>query len=289
MPEQRQRSVGELLRGWRERRRLSQLELAGQAEVSTRHLSFVETGRSAPSRQMLLHLAEQLDVPLRERNQLLLAAGYAPFYSEAPLDSPALAPMQLALKQVLNGHEPYPALVVDRLWNLLDANAAIEMLIAGSAEHLLKPPINVLRLSLHPEGLAPRIINLAEWRSHLLGRLHRQATNSADPELHWLYDELVAYPSGGATVDPAVAPLTDVVVPLRLRVGTTELSFLSMVSTFGTPVDITLAELSIESFFPADPETTAFLQSAGQAGAGERAGAERLTAPAGRAARTVAG
>ncbi len=250
--------MGELLREWRERRRLSQLELAIQADISTRHLSFVETGRSVPSRTMVLHLAERLDVPLRERNDLLLAAGYAPVYRETALDSPRLAPVRAALRQVLKGHEPYPALVVDRSWHLVDANAAVGPLLAGAAPELLEPPVNVLRLSLHPDGLAPRIANLGEWRAHLLSRLSRQAAVTADPELTKLSEELRSYPGGVAELTDG----SDIVVPLRLRLGTRELSLLSTVTTFGTPLDVTVAELAIESFFPADAGTADALREA---------------------------
>src|SRR3954469_17497467 len=190
----RQRPVGELLRQWREHRRLSQLELSNQAEVSTRHLSFLETGRSTPSRDMVLHLADRLDVPLRERNTLLVAAGYAPVYTRTSLESPELAQVRLAVRQILTGHEPYPAVVVDRYWNLVDANASASFLTAGAAEHLVGPATNVLRLALHPDGMAPSIVNLGEWRAHLLGQLRRQLDAVNDPELASLYEELAAYP-----------------------------------------------------------------------------------------------
>src|SRR5262249_25777233 len=173
------RPVGELLREWRELRRLSQLDLALQAEVSTRHLSFVETGRSRPSRDMVLHLAEELDVPLRERNHLLLAAGYAPVYAETALDAPAMTAVRAAVRQVLAGHEPYPAVVVDRHWNLIDANATVALFTQGLPPELLAPPINVLRASLHPDGFARQIVNLGEWRAHVLGRLRRQVARIA--------------------------------------------------------------------------------------------------------------
>jgi transcriptional regulator with XRE-family HTH domain len=246
--------VGALLREWRQRRRLSQFELALEAGVSTRHLSFVETGRSRPSPEMVLQLAEQLEVPLRDRNKLLLAAGYAPAYAERELADPELGPVRDAIDQVLRGHEPYPALVVDRHWGLVSANRALAALLDGVAPHLLEPPVNVLRLSLHPEGVAPRIANLHEWRTHLLDRLAREAVASGDPALAALHDELSAYPAGEpvAAADPAFA---DIAVPLRLRHGDRVLSFLSTKTSFGTAVDVTVAELSIESFFPADDET----------------------------------
>jgi transcriptional regulator with XRE-family HTH domain len=246
--------VGTLLRDWRQRRRMSQLDLALEAGVSARHLSFLETGRSKPSREMVLHLSDQLDVPLRDRNQLLLAAGYAPAYAEHDLDAPELGPVRDAIDQVLRAHEPYPALVVDRHWGLVAANRPVGALTAGVAAELLEPPANVLRLSLHPDGLAPRIANLHQWRTHLLDRLAREATASGDPALRALHEELAGYSAGepGAELDPAFA---DIAVPLRLRHGGRELAFLSTATTFGTAVDVTVAELSIESFFPADVET----------------------------------
>jgi transcriptional regulator with XRE-family HTH domain len=254
-----QRPVGALMRQWRERRRLSQLDLAMQADISTRHLSFVETGRSTPSREMVLHLAEQLDVPLRERNGLLVAAGYAPVYAETALDDPQLAAVRAAVRQVLTGHEPYPAVVVDRRWTLVDANAGVALLTEGVAPELLAPPANALRISLHPDGMAPRIVNLGEWRAHLLGRLRRQAAHTADPALVQLYDELRAYPCDQPEPEVEVPGPGDIVVPLRLRHAGGELAFFSTVATFGTPLDITVAELAIEAFFPADPATAAVL------------------------------
>jgi transcriptional regulator with XRE-family HTH domain len=257
--------VGDLLREWRHRRRLSQLDLAVEAEVSARHLSFVETGRSTPSRELILHLADHLEVPLRERNNLLLSAGYAPVYRETALDDDAMAPVRDALDQLLAGHSPYPAVVVDQRWNLVSANApANAVLTQGVAPHLLHPPVNTLRVSLHPEGLAPRIANLAEYSAHLITRLQRQAAVAGDPALTALIDELRAYPGVG---DPAATPepVELLFVPLRLRTGGDdtdggELRFFSTIATFGTALDITLAELAIESFFPADAETAATLQ-----------------------------
>ena len=247
-------AVGAMLREWRQRRRLSQLELALEAGISSRHLSFVETGRSRPSADMVLHLAEELDVPLRDRNTLLLAAGFAPRFGQSDLDAPELGPVRDAIDQVLHGHEPYPALVVDRHWGLVAANRALGMLVGEVAEHLRETPVNVLRLSLHPEGLAPRIVNLHQWREHLLDRLGRDAVATGDPALDVLRDELESYPAGNPEplVDPAFG---DIAVPLRLRHGNDELSFISTKTVFGTAVDVTVAELSIESFFPADPHT----------------------------------
>jgi transcriptional regulator with XRE-family HTH domain len=251
---------GELLRQWRERRRLSQLDLALAAETSARHLSFVETGRARPSRDMLLRLAEQLEVPLRERNHLLLAGGYAPVFGQAPLDAPQMAGVREALRKVLVGHEPYPAVVVDRSWNLVDANAAVAALLGSTDPALLAPPANVLRASLHPDGMAPRIVNLGEWRAHLFGRLRRQVALTGDPGLAELLDELRAYPCDQPEPEVEVPGPGDVVVPLRLRHGGRELAFLSIMASFGTPLDVTVAELAIESFFPADPATGAVLR-----------------------------
>jgi len=251
--------VGELLRQWRERRRISQLDLSIQADISTRHLSFVETGRSQPSRDMVLHLADNLDVPLRERNHLLLAAGFAPAFGETSLDAPQLAAVRQAIRLVLKAHEPYPAVVVDRAWNLVDANATIALLTAGAAPQLLEPPVNVLRLSLHPDGIAPRIRNLGEWRAHLLARLRREIAVTADAGLSELLDELRGYPCDQPEAE--VPAPGEVVVPLRIETAAGELTFFGTVATFGTPLDVTVAELSIESFFPANPETAEALRS----------------------------
>src|SRR5262245_48912354 len=246
--------VGDLLRDWRRRRRLSQLELALQAGVSSRHISFVETGRARPSPEMVLQLAAELEVPLRDRNHLLLAAGYAPAFARRELDASDMGPVRDAIDALLLGHEPYPALVIDGHWGLVAANRPLAVLIAEVSAGLVQPPVNVLRLSLHPEGLAPRILNLQQWRGHLLERLNREALASGDPALEVLYDELAAYPAGDDDVDVDTS-ITDIAVPLRLRHGEGELSFLSTKTTFGTAVDVTVAELSIESFFPADRET----------------------------------
>jgi len=249
--------VGGLLKQWRHRRRMSQLDLAVEADVSPRHLSFVETGRSRPSRELLIHLAEHLDVPLRDRNTLLLAAGFAPAYRETGLDAGEMAPVRDALEKILASHEPFPAIIVDRRWNLVSANRpAMAILTDGVAAELLAPPVNALRVSLHPGGLAPRIANLEEWSAHLLHRLHRQHLATADPELAQLYDELRRYPG---VVDQAEAEhdaAAMLFVPLVLRVPEgPDLHFFSTLATFGTAVDITVAELAIESFFPADEPT----------------------------------
>src|SRR3954452_22164453 len=237
------RPVGQLLREWRERRRLSQLELSIQAEISTRHLSFVETGRSRPTPEMIVKLTEHLDVPLRERNQLLLAGGYAPMYPQHGLDAPELARIREALRLVLAGHDPYPALVINRWWELQDANAAVDVLTAGCASHLLEPPVNVLRLSLHPDGLAPRIVNLGQWRAHLLQQVRRRADQTGDNRLGELHAELLGYPGG---VDQSV-PASNVVLPLRLRHDPGELSFFSIAAAVETAADVTVQELLIES------------------------------------------
>jgi len=246
--------VGEQLRHWRQRRRLTQLDLAHTAETSMRHVSFIETGRSLPSRAMLMRLAECLEVPLRERNTLLAAAGFAPLYRERRLDDPDLKPALDVIQLVLNGHEPYPAIAVDRHWNIVAANRALAPLLAGAAPELLQPPINMLRLSLHPDGVAPRIVNFGEIRAHLLQRLREQADATDDPVLRDLHAELVAYPAPpeGEHEQPS-SPF--IAVPLRLRTEAGVLSFISTITVFGTPTDITLAELAIESFFPADAAT----------------------------------
>jgi transcriptional regulator with XRE-family HTH domain len=252
--------VGEILRDWRRRRRLSQFDLALEAGVSSRHLSFVENGRSRPSAEMVLRLAEHLEVPLRDRNRLLLAAGYAPAFAQRELDAPEMGPVRDAIEQLLHAHEPNPALVIDAHWGLVAANRTLGPLLEGVAPHLLEPPVNVLRLSLHPEGVAPRIVNLHEWRSHLLDRLAREAMASGDSALSALHDELSGYPAGGhgPAVDPAFA---DVAIPLRLRHRGRELAFISTRTTFGTATDVTVAELSIESFFPTDHETREAMRS----------------------------
>ncbi|UZK65981.1 helix-turn-helix domain-containing protein [Sphingomonas sp. M1-B02] len=247
------RPLGEQIKQWRHLRRLSQMELALEAEISTRHLSFIETGRSRPSREMVLLLADRLSLPLRERNAMLLGAGFAPLYSERRLDAPELGAARRAVDLVLKGHEPYPALAVDRHWNMVAANAAVAPLLVGVAAGLLEPPVNVLRLSLHPEGLARRILNLGEWRAHLLDRLRRQAWMTSDPALEALLAELWAYPSAEGA--GAAEDFADVIVPLRLASPLGELRFLSTTTVFGTPLDVTLDELAIEAFFPADAET----------------------------------
>jgi transcriptional regulator with XRE-family HTH domain len=253
-------SIGERLRHWRQLRRMSQLDLALEAEISTRHLSFIETGRSTPSRDMVLHLAESLDVPLRERNALLLAAGYAPAFQARDLSHPALRPARDAIDALLAAHEPFPAIAIDRHWTLIAANRAIELFLGGAAPDLLKPPVNVLRLSLHPHGVAPRIANLAEWRDHLLFRLRRQHADSADAALGALIEELVAYPCGPSRPRSADALASTIAVPLRFKTEQGTLSFLSATMMFGAPLDTTLSEIALETFLPADAETAEALR-----------------------------
>src|SRR5690349_7375210 len=249
--------VGTLLRDWRQRRRLSQLDLSNEAGVSARHLSFVETGRSRPSREMVLHLAEQLEVPLRARNELLVAAGYAPLYGRRGLDAPDMAAVRRAIDTVLAAYEPFPAVVVDRGWHLVAGNRGVPLLTDGVDPRLLDAPVNQLRLSLHPDGMAPRIRNLAQWRAHVLHRLAREARLSGDPGLAALHRELSLLPGG---LDPR--PPDGIAVPLRLRAGDGELSFLSTVTTFGTAVDLTAAEVSVEAFLPADEATAEAVRAA---------------------------
>jgi transcriptional regulator with XRE-family HTH domain len=256
-------SIGDQLRMWRQRRHLSQLDLACEADISARHVSFLETGRSLPSREMLLRLAERLAIPLRERNPLLLSAGFAPVYSERKLDDPALKQAKRAIELVIGGHEPYPALAIDRHWSLVAANSVVRSLLGEVAPRLLEPPMNVLRLALHPEGLAPRVENFGEWRWHLLSRLRHQIETTADPVLVELLAELESYPASGSTHhEGQVEDYGGVLVPLRLRTEQGVLSFFSTTTVFGTPLDITLAELAIESMFPADPQTAELLAAA---------------------------
>lgn len=252
----------DLLKEWRTRRRLSQLDLAMEAEISQRHLSFMESGRAKPSREMVLRLAEQLDIPLRKRNQLLLAAGFAPGFGERRLDDRSLAPAMRAVEQVLKGHEPNPAIAVDNQWNMIAANGAIGPFLSDIADTaLLQPPVNVLRLSLHPKGLAPRILNLASWRAHLLERLKRQVEASGDERLETLLAELLAYPGQPGVSRSLPHDGNDIAVPLRVKMNGEVLTFISTITVFGTPLDISLSELAIESFFPADEATAAFLRA----------------------------
>jgi transcriptional regulator with XRE-family HTH domain len=261
----RARAFGEHLRDWRQRRRMSQMDLANEAEISTRHLSFVETGRSAPSREMVLRLAERLEIPLRERNSLLVAAGYAPMYRERPLDDPAMSAAREAVGLILRSHEPHPALAVDRHWNLLAHNALVPHLLAGVDAALMQPPLNVLRLSLHPQGLAPRIVNLGQWRHHLFERLRQQIQATGDRTLQELEQELRGYPMPeDADATRLEGEVLGIAVPLRIRTPGGVLNLISATTIFGSPVDVTLQELALETFFPADAATAEQLRALGR-------------------------
>jgi len=256
---EKQRSFGDQLRNWRQRRHLSQLDLAAEVNISTRHLSFVETGRSQPSRAMVLRLAERLEVPLRERNALLTAAGFAPMYAARPLSDPALSAARAAVDLILAAHEPYPALLVDRHWTLVAANRAVTPLMAGLDPSLLTPPINVLRATLHPGGFAPRIENLAQWRAHALARVSRDVELTADPVLAELLKELRAYPAGDSG-EHTELQFPGVVIPIRLRTDAGVLSMFSTTTVFGTATEVTLSELVLEAFYPADEATAEILR-----------------------------
>ncbi len=250
--------VGPLLREWRERRRLTQLELALDAGVSARHVSFVETGRSHPGRDMLLRVAERLDIPYRDRNRLLIAAGHAPAFPERSLEDPALAPVQAALDRILAAHEPYPATVIDRGWNLVAANAGAGALVEGMEvdPSLLAPPINLLRLGLHPRGFAPRIINLADWRAHFLRRLAQQVAVTGDAELEQLMEEIAGYPGVPAVEREGAVAASDVLGPVRVHAPDGgEWAFFGMFASFDTPFEVTASELALELLFPADQTT----------------------------------
>ncbi len=261
VPSPTSQPVGTLLREWRERRRLSQLDLSLQAEISSRHISFVETGRSQPSRELILRLGEHLDLPFRERNRLLLAGGFAPVYAETALDAPPLRAVRDALRQMLTGHDPYPAVVADRHWNMVEANTSLTVLTAGIDPALLAPPVNVYRASLHPAGMARQIANLGEWRGHLLARLRRQVESSGDVTLARLLEEVRGYPCDQPVPEVEIPGPGQFVIPLRLRSLDGELAFFSTVATFGTPLDVTVSELVIEAFYPADDRTAAVLAS----------------------------
>ncbi|WP_405895691.1 helix-turn-helix transcriptional regulator [Streptomyces sp. NBC_00104] len=261
------RGAGPLLRAWREQRRVSQLELALRAGSSARHISFVETGRSRPSEEMVLRLAEHLEVPVRERNALLLAAGYAPHYPETPLDDPSMDALREGVERLIEGYEPYPALVMNAMYDVMAANRGITMLLDGVPESLLVPPLNAMRLTLHPEGLAPRIRNLRAWRGHLLEQMERQIALRRSAPLRALYEEVAAYPLPSGTTDdePGEGPGAEArayfALPMRIEHEGRVLSFISSVSTFNTPMDVTVAELAIETFLPADPATVKYLHA----------------------------
>ncbi|MEV4114358.1 helix-turn-helix transcriptional regulator [Nonomuraea sp. NPDC049695] len=255
-------SFGDLLRSWRQRRRVSQLDLAIEADVSARHISFLETGRARPSREMVIKLAEELEVPLRHRNRLLVSAGFAPIYPEREVRAPEFGLVRQALDKILAGHEPYPAVVVDAAWNLVAANSAASMFMEGVPDELLKEPINVMRLSLHPRAMGGRLLNLAEVRAHLLHQLRRQAEVSGDGRLAELHDELASYTYEGVDLNVAHVPgPADILVPLRIAAGDRVLSMFTTIATFGTPVDVTVSELAIETFWPNDEETAAAFQA----------------------------
>jgi transcriptional regulator with XRE-family HTH domain len=256
--------VGPLLRHWRRRRRRSQMDLALDVGVSPRHLSFVETGRSKPSPELLLVLADRLDVPLRERNVFLLAAGYAPRYRRTPFDDPALGRVRGALRQMLDGHDPYPGVVIDRLWNVVLANDAATRLAGVLPTELAGPPMNVFRACLHPDGFARLTLNFTEWAGYLLDRLHRLELLTSDEEVSALARDVEGYPTLAALAgwrDGARATEPALLVPWRLQLGDSELSLFTTLTTFGTPLDITLEELSLELFYPADEATEAALRS----------------------------
>jgi transcriptional regulator with XRE-family HTH domain len=254
--------VGNMLREWRQRRHLSQLELSARTGVSSRHLSYMETGRSRPSRQMILYLTEYLNVPLRERNALLLAAEYAPVYSHRALDDndSDMRYVREAIERLLASHGPYPAFVIDRQWDVVARNESTAVLLEDVAPELLIPPVNALRLALHPSGLAPRIVNLAEWSAYLLRRLDHQILAGADTGLAKLADEARSYPGVAEPGQETASPVDRVFVPLRIMNGCRELRFLNMIATFGTALDVTAAELVIEAFYPADPATSQALE-----------------------------
>ncbi|MFG2593464.1 helix-turn-helix domain-containing protein [Streptomyces sp. NPDC048438] len=264
-------NAGSLLRGWRKLRGITQLELALKADSSARHISFIETGRSTPSRSMVLHLAEHLDVPVRDRNALLVAAGYAPSYPETALTAPAMTTLRAGLDQLLTAYEPFPALVMDGMYDVVAANKGVRLLLDGVAGHLLRPPMNAMRLTLHPQGLAPRIRNLGEWRGHLLERMERQAALRSSEALRGLYEEVAAYPAPAGDTSAGPDERTDgrgsaahpYALPLRIEAGGRVLSFISTATTFNTPMDVTVAELAVETFLPADTETAAALQETG--------------------------
>ncbi|MFJ4500259.1 helix-turn-helix domain-containing protein [Streptomyces sp. NPDC088864] len=256
--------VGPLLRSWRERRRISQLELALRAGSSARHISFIETGRARPSEEMVLRLAEHLEVPVRERNALLVMAGYAPHYTETALDDPAMGALRDGLDRLLRGYDPYPAFVVDGTYTVVAANQGMTRLLDGVPDRLLAPPLNAMRLTLHPEGLAPRIRNLRAWRADLLTQMERQIALVRSAELRALYEEVAGYPlPPGADREEGrpAGPSVPFALPLVIEHDGRVLSFVASIATFNTPMDVTVAELAVETLLPADAETGAYLRS----------------------------
>ncbi|MFD0337665.1 helix-turn-helix domain-containing protein [Streptomyces sp. NPDC127117] len=255
--------VGPLLRSWREQRRISQLELALRADSSARHISFIETGRSRPSEEMILRLAEHLEVPVRERNALLVVAGYAPRYAQTALDDPALDTLREGMERLLRAYDPYPALVVDGTYNVVAANRGMALLMDKVAEHLLVPPLNAMRLTLHPDGLAPHIRNLREWRADLLAQMERQIALARSAELREVYEEVAGYPVPESTgsIGAGAAPSLPFALPLLIEHDGEVLSFVCSIATFNTPMDVTVAELAIETFLPADRATADHLRA----------------------------
>ncbi|UNO43722.1 helix-turn-helix transcriptional regulator [Streptomyces sp. MST-110588] len=256
--------MGALLREWRDRRRISQLELAIRADSSARHISFIETGRSRPSQEMVLRLAEHLDVPVRERNALLVAAGYAPRFPETSMDAPSMKALRSCMDRLLTGYEPFPALVLDGMYNVQAANRGIMMLMEGVDEELLRPPLNAMRITLHPGGLAPRIRNFLEWRQDLFTQMNRQLAVVRSAPLRALYEEVSGYPlpKGGREVSAVAGNRASFALPMIIEHGGRVLSFISTIATFNTPMDVTVSELALETFLPADPETAEYLKTA---------------------------
>ena len=249
---------GVVLRRWRERRRMTQMDLAFAANASTRHLSYLETGRAHPSREMVMRLGEYLDVPLRERNTLLLAAGFAPAFQERSLSE--LNAARQAIEQILETHKPYPAFAVDRYWNIVSSNRVLPQLYVGVAPELLRPPVNSARLTLHPQGMAPHIVNLAEWRNHVIADLRRQLDARADAGTQALLNEIMSYPVAPmAMTEPEEEGAERYATPLMVRTEAGVVSFLSTLTVFGTPTDVTLSELALEMLFPADAKTAAIV------------------------------
>jgi transcriptional regulator with XRE-family HTH domain len=264
--EQEPQTAGELIRFWRGRRGLSQLELSLDANVSTKHLSFVETGRSNPSRQLLVHLAQHLDLPIAERNRLLLAGGFAPPYLEQPYDGEVMQPLRESLSRLLEAYEPNPALIVDGLWNLIEANRAASLLWDGVDPELLEPPINMLRLGVHPGGL-PRISSMtAACNAPLIHRLKRRSREDADPALGHLIEEVESY----LPDDPPAGRATQPVVSLDLRTPLGEVSLFTVIATLGAPLEVTAASLAIETFVPMDATSAARLDELGGKSRGGR-------------------
>ena len=256
---QTNRQAGSLLREWRVARRMSQLELALRSEISTRHLSFIETGRSTPGRAVLLDLAEQLDMPLRERNQALLLAGYAPAFSDRSLEDPDHRPFRDMLTKLLKGHEPFPAIAVDRYWTLVAANGPAHRLFLACAPHLLVPPINVLRVTLHPEGLAPSIVNIDDWHALMLSRLRQQLRQTPDRRLQSILDELSNFRNLDRGRQRVETSTLDHVIPISIRTASGILNLIGVSMVLGSPWDVTISEIAIEAFLPADEATTALI------------------------------